>query len=129
MSYGRRKWFSEYPEFREGAKLPLPLDILVLKSFQLQVNPHDQELCPWTPLRALPPDHHDMGYITFSSYGSAAFDCIAQMMVTICSYVTRVLQQNKMSSNIIRRPIFVNMHISEMTIYLCPLLELTSNGK
>jgi len=29
------KWFSEYSEFPEGAKLPLHLDIPVLKSFQL----------------------------------------------------------------------------------------------
>jgi len=44
-----RKRFSEYAEFPEGPKLPLPLEIPVLKSFQLRVKGHltsDQGICP-----------------------------------------------------------------------------------
>jgi len=44
-----RKRFSEYAEFSDGPKLPLYLDIPVLKSFQLRGKGHltpDQGICP-----------------------------------------------------------------------------------
>jgi len=44
-----RKRFSEYAEFPGGPKLPLPLDIPVLKSFQLRGKGHltpDHRICP-----------------------------------------------------------------------------------
>jgi len=41
----------------KGANLLCPLDVRGLKCFQLQgASPHDQGLCPWTALGALPPD-------------------------------------------------------------------------
>ena len=41
--------------------MPIPMDIHLRKSYQLlgralPPRPHDQGLCPWTPLGALPPD-------------------------------------------------------------------------
>jgi len=74
--------FRLYPEFPEGAKLPLPLDIPVLKSFKLQGDLIPLTLGPWTdPAGGSAPDPHYIGAI-YHSVPIVALHLVAQYILT-----------------------------------------------
>ena len=132
-----RKRFSEHAEFSEGPKLPLHLNIPVLKSFQLS-----EAKATWPLTRGSAPRLPLYDYVPFSSYGSAALGCTHYWHTSEVINKFRLHRWqwpsadwngccNKWKCHWILSVYLCGLGISLKWPYicLCQLLELTINGK